>query len=97
MTINAYNVGDQARISGAFTTAAGVAQDPTALTFKYTDPSGNVTTLVYNTDAALVKDSTGNYHVDIDIDERGRWFYRWIATGTGAGSEPGEFMVEGNV
>lgn len=95
MTINVYQKGDLARISGVFTNTLGTAIDPTGLTLKYTPPSGTTVSLVYDTDPEVVRDSLGNYHVDLDVNEAGRWFYRWEATGTGQAVEHGEFMVEG--
>lgn len=89
-----YSVGDLIRISGTFTNAAGVATDPTAVFAKYKDPSGNVTTLTYPTDAALVKDSTGVYHVDINADEWGWWYYRFYSTGTGQAANESRFEIE---
>lgn len=94
MTINVHDVGDLVRVSGAFTNAAGAAADPSALTFAYTPPSGATVTLTYGTDAALVKDSTGNYHVDLDLDAAGKWFWRWAATGTAQGAGQGEFDAQ---
>ena len=89
-----YNVGDLIRTTGTFTNADGTATDPTAVFAAYGDPSGNTTTLEYGVDVALVRDSTGNYHVDIDADEAGRWYYRFYSTGTGqASSENGAFGV----
>lgn len=92
--INCYHKGDRPRVSAEFEDSSGNAVDPTTLTFKYTDPSGNVSTLEYGgSPADIVKDSTGNYHIDIDADEAGEWFYKWIATGNAQGGEPGQFKV----
>jgi len=91
---NSYDKGDLVRISAAFTNSAGTAIDPTAVLCKFTDPSGNTTTYTYNTDAELVKDSTGNYHVDIDADEAGLWYYRFYATGTGQSAAEDNFHVK---
>lgn len=91
---NRYDVGDLVRVAGVFTNAAGTAVDPTAVFAKYKDPGGTITTLVYLTDLALVRDSAGNYHVDINADEAGRWCYRFYATGTGQSAEEGEFLVD---
>lgn len=66
----------------------GELADPTTLTVKYQDPSGNETTLVYLTDAALVRDSLGKFHVILTVDEAGRWFHQ--AKGTGAVIAAGE-------
>lgn len=90
-----YHVGDLVRISATWTNAAGTAIDPTAVLAQYRDPGGTTTSLVYGVDAALVKDSTGNYHVDVDADEAGWWHYRFYSTGTGqAAAEPSSFYVE---
>lgn len=80
MTIGIYDKGDLVRISGAFT-LAGVALDPTTVTLKVKDPSGNVDTYTYAL-AQVTKASTGNYYKDVSIDEAGYWWYQW--TGTGA-------------
>lgn len=90
---NKYDYGDLVRASGAWTNSAGTAIDPTVVKFSYRDPSGNETVLTYLSDAALVRDSAGNYHVDIDADEAGVWYYRWWSTGTGQAAEAIKFVV----
>ena len=92
--INVYQEGDIARISGVFKNAAGAATDPTTVSFKYINPSGTVVTLVYLTDAALVRSSAGDFYVDININEPGTWFYRFIGTGAVQVVEEGQFGVE---
>ena len=77
-----YDKGDRVRLSAAFTNLSDVATDPTTVVVKIKDPSGNVATSTYGVDAAVVKDSTGNYHIDLDIDESGIWHHRWTGTGT---------------
>lgn len=90
---NRYHLGDLVRVSGVFTNAVGTAVNPTVVNLSFRNPSGNETTYIYGTDAALVKDSTGNYHVDIDADEAGIWHYRWWSTGTGQAAEAVKFIV----
>ena len=90
---NVYDKGDLVRCSGAFTDAAGDACDPTGVVFKFQDPSGNETTYTYGTDSELVKDSVGNYHVDVDTDEVGYWYYRFEGTGTGQAAGEASFIV----
>jgi hypothetical protein len=85
--------GDLVRVTGTFTNLAGTATDPTAVLCAYRDPSGNLTTLTYGTDAALVKVSTGVYRTDINVDETGRWYYRFYSTGTGQGAGETYFDV----
>ena len=94
MSITVYNVGDVARIAAAYTDVDGVAADPTVVKLVYKDASGNVTTLVYGTDAEVIQASTGNYYVDVALDERGIWFYEWLSTGTGATAQEGELHVQ---
>ena len=91
--MNSYDKGDLVRCSGAFTDGSGNAQDPDVVIFKFTNPSGTTTTYTYSTDAQLVKDSTGNYHVDVDADETGLWRTRWEATGTGQAADESAFRV----
>lgn len=89
-----YHVGDIVTIEAVWTDSAGVATDPAAVFCQYQDPSGVSVTLTYGTDAALVRDSAGNYHVDIDAGEAGYWYYRFYSTGSGqAASEPKTFTV----
>lgn len=91
---NEYSVGTLVRVTGTFTDTDGTAQDPTALTVYYKDPSANITELVYLTDTDVVKDATGIYHVDIDIDESGKWFYRFKGTGSAQAADEYWFTVE---
>jgi len=79
---NTYLLGQQIRLSAAYKNSAGAAADPTTVTFKIKSPAGTTTTLVYGTDAAAVKDSTGNYHVDRTPDAAGEWSYKFIGAGT---------------
>lgn len=88
-----YSEGDLVRCTGTFTNADGDAVDPTAVIFKTKDPSGNITTLTYGVDAALVKSATGVYYVDVDVDEAGLWWYRFESTGTGQAAGEDKFTV----
>jgi len=93
MTINVYIVGRLVRIHAAFTTAAGAFIDPEIVMLTYKNPSGIETTLTYPTDAALVKDSVGNYHVDIDANVAGMWYVRGHSTGLGQTAEESQFLI----
>lgn len=94
MTISRYVVGSLVRCSGRFATAFGVAQDPGTVTFTVKDPSGDVTTLVYDVDDEVKKDSTGVYHIDVDADEPGGWYFRFAGTGSGQAAAEGQFRVD---
>ena len=91
--MNSYDVGALVRCSAAFTTLAGVAIDPTVVKFKYRTRDGTATTLTYGTDAALVKDSVGNYHVDVSVTASGDWLYRFESTGTGQTAGENMFLA----
>lgn len=91
--MNSYDKGDMVRVTGAFTTSAGTATDPGVVRFKFRTPAGVTTTYTYLTDAQLVKDSVGNYHVDLNASESDKWPYRWEATGTGQSAAEDEFFV----
>ena len=98
--MDSYDLGDTRRLSAVFTVAANSppATDPTTLTFKMREPDGTVTSYVEGTDAELVKDSTGNFHVDWLTAKAGRHVYRWIGTGAAAEADTGEFEVlPGNI
>lgn len=88
-----YDIGDLVRVSGAFT-VSDVDTDPTTVTVLYRDPSGNLTTLVYGEDASVVKDATGQYHLDISPDETGKWWFRWVGTGDAQAAEEDYFYIK---
>jgi len=88
---NTYDVGDVVRITGTFTNASGTAIDPSTVTGKYKDPSGNITT-----DNAPTNSATGVYYFDVVVDESGKWYYeiRGFASGPVAnGAAQGYFNV----
>lgn len=79
--MNTFAAGQRVRLSVLFETAAGVATDPTDVALEYWDPRGTKSTKTYAL-AEVVKDSTGNYHYDVDVSVVGRWFYKYSGTGT---------------
>jgi hypothetical protein len=89
--MDSYENGQPARIAGNIK-VGGVDTDPTTLTFRITEPDGTVTTYVYLTDVALVKDSVGDYHVDWAVDQIGVHYYEFVGTGTAALTLRGSFL-----
>jgi hypothetical protein len=92
--VNVYQKGDLVRVSGVFKDLTDVVQDPDTVSLKVTKTDGTQTIYVFNGSPAVTRDSTGNYHVDVSVDQVGRWFYTWISTGLAQAAENGEFLVE---
>lgn len=74
-----YDKNDLVRLSCAFT-VGGTATDPTTVTLKVKDPSGNTDTYTYAL-AQITKGTTGNYYKDVTVDEVGIWTYQYMGTG----------------
>lgn len=81
MIEDVYDVGESPRVSKDFEV------DPTTVTFKFKPPTGTVTTYIYGTDAQIVRDSYGKYHVDMDLTVAGIVYWRWESTGPPIASE----------
>ncbi len=92
MPTDAFDIGDLVRRTATFT-VDGVATDPTAVTYRMTAPDGTVTVYVYGTDAELVKESAGVFHVDWTVAKPGRHFDRFEGTGAAHGAVDGEFWA----
>ncbi len=90
---SSYDIGDLVRVSGIFTNTAGAATDPTAIKVSVRAPDGTLTTYTYGTDAALKKETTGSYYLDIDATLAGFWFYRWFGTGAVQAADEAWFEV----
>ena len=96
--MNSYFLGALVRVTGTFTDANLVAVDPTIVRFKYRKPgSATTVTLVYLTDASLVRTGAGVYYVDLDADTAGNWSYRWEGTGTYQCATENQFNVLGTL
>ena len=50
-------------------------------------------TFVHGTDAALVRDALGRFHVDAVLDQSGLWSTRWESQGTAQGATEGTVEV----
>jgi hypothetical protein len=87
-----YITGAVVRVSAPFRTS-GVAVDPTTVQAKIRTPDGTVTTYTYGTDSQLVKDSTGNYHVDVTTTADGTHTVRFSSTGVGAAADEVAFFT----
>jgi hypothetical protein len=73
---------------------AGAEVNPGTVSVKVKSPLGVITTYVYLTNPEVVKDSDGNYHIDIDPDRQGVWSVKWIGTGANKGSAKSRFKID---
>lgn len=71
----------------------GVLTDPGTLTVSYRKPDGTEVSKVYGTNAEVVRDGTGMYHIDITTDSAGEWAVRFASTGLGHGARELSFHV----
>lgn len=95
MSENIYERGELIRVTASFTLrSSGAALDPTTVKLSVRVPDGTVTTYVYGTDAALIKDSTGHYHYDLSLASVGRYYYRWWSTGNGQAADEKSIRVK---
>jgi hypothetical protein len=60
-----YAHGALVRVRVSFT-QDGISADPDGVNLRFRPPRQTLTTLIYGVDAAIVKDSIGVYHVDLD-------------------------------
>lgn len=95
MAQSVYDINDIARLSVAFA-VSGVATDPTAVTGTVRKPDGTTTAYTVTTNQ-IVKDSTGNYHLDVACDQEGRWAYKLVGTGVATDTGQGTFVVNGDL
>lgn len=94
---NLYNAGSAVRLTASFVDLTNNPADPGTITLKTKDPVGGITSYVFGS-SAMVKDSVGNYHMDIQIPDvtlnvAGTWYYRWEGSGTITATFEGEFIV----
>lgn len=78
--VNSYYIGQRVRLWANFY-RAGVLVDPTEIYIMNRDPSGNEATEQYIGGAgAVVKAATGQYYLDLTLDEEGDWYWRVEST-----------------
>jgi hypothetical protein len=91
--MSTYNIGDVVVVSVVFTAGENPV-DPGGLKFYIRcNKIDEDTTYVYGTNDEVVKDDTGEYHVNVTPDDDGTWHYRWEGTGANAAAAEGEFLV----
>jgi hypothetical protein len=93
VALTGVDIGDRVRISVQIQ-VSGVDTDPTGLVFKWKEYGQDVATYTYGVDSEIVKDDTGNYHIDIDQTRSKTHQYVWEATGTAVGAEGSTITVK---
>ena len=95
MTINVHQKGDRIRISMSFADLDGTAVNPDTVTLEVMDPSGNIDSYHYEASPTdIVQLATGSFYKDVEGDESGDWHYWVESTGSGEGTQSGQFVVE---
>ena len=92
---NTYKSGTSVKVSAVFKDVDGDAFDPDIVLCAVKSPDGTETVYTYQTDAAVVRDSEGNYHLWIvNPDQEGEWTYGFKGDGDVAVSNCGTFEIE---
>jgi hypothetical protein len=94
MSINVYDKGDLVQLPASFVDQNASPADPGGVSVKFQQPDGAITTYVYGADIAVVKDATGEYHLDVIVNLSGVWKYKWFGTGLVQTAEGGQFTVK---
>lgn len=89
----AYDVNDGERVTFTYKNSSLVLADPTVVTATVTIPAGVATTYIYGTDAELVRDSTGVYHIDVTFTTAGDWTVEGHGTGAVTAATSQTFRV----
>lgn len=84
------------RCSGPFTDeASGDPVDPSVVVFAWKVAGGETTQYTYGVGDRIVKDSVGNYHVDLPTRGLpGMWSTLWASDGVGEAAGPLVFLVQ---
>ncbi len=73
-----YDIGDRLTLKVLFKNDVGILADPTTVTCRVRKPNRQVVTF---TGAQLQHPGPGDFRASIDIDQPGRWTYRFEGTG----------------
>ncbi len=78
-----YTDGDVVTVSASFASSTGAAADPTTVKLDYKRPFDTVKTTITYPSAPIVRDSTGNYHANLDTTGQSgnteAWIYQWYS------------------
>lgn len=77
-----YDVGDRARLTFSLTDVNGAPANGTVV-LTVTKPDAS------SSSPAVTNAGTGSYTADVDLDQAGRWSYRWVSTGAVVAAQTG--------
>jgi hypothetical protein len=89
-----YDKGDRARLLVEFRDLDGAASDPASVTLEVKPPDAPAVS--YSnllSPVIVVRDGTGVYHMDIDLQTSGTWRYKWVGEGDLIAAEEGRLFV----
>ena len=92
-------INTRVRIVGTFRDSNGALIDPTLIQFTLTTPpiygQAQTQVLTFKKDAALVRDSIGQYHFDLLVNFTGIANFRWASLANGQeAADEGNFSVQ---
>lgn len=87
-------IGMQRKLRVTFKDSGGTVTDPTTITFTMKDGAGTLTSKVHVTDAEVIKESTGIYHLLYTIIVAGRHNWGWKGTGSLIAARQTSFKVQ---
>ena len=93
---NQYTVNTLVRLSANFKNSSDVDTDPTTVVFRYRiGETGSTTTYTYPTDVQVVRDSVGNFHIELTpIIADSLYYYSFHGTGTLIASKQDYFITK---
>jgi hypothetical protein len=91
-TRNQYDYLDRVIVSGEFA-VDGELRDPDEVTCYLKTPAKEVLTFVFGVDPNVTRVGQGLFECYHDVDQAGRWEYRWYGTGGVFGAGEGSFDV----
>lgn len=75
-----YFVNSTARFFALFEDEERQPADPASVTFTVRKRNGTATTYTYGVDPQIVRDTKGQYHIDLAFATPGTYYYRWRST-----------------
>ena len=82
------------RFKATFKDNDAALTDPTTITLRHTEPGAAAVNYVYGTDAEVIRESLGIFHVDYIADAVGEHKWRWLGTGAVQIAIKGGFIVD---